>query len=175
MFDLYLKGEIVNNNLNIQKEGLSVFLFVGVNGVGKTTLMKEIFKNNNECIEIADNIEIAYLSQMQGEILKEANPQLKENYNEYINLIIEHNKKMEDAFGERKDESRKFKEMLRPIVAGLLMLSLVPPLTVTAKNGVLAMAMLIVGILLIRTCRFFKNYPPVLLVIYGIIGAVIFS
>lgn len=73
------------------------------------------------------------------------------------------------------EKSRKFKEMLRPIVAGLLMLSLVPPLTVTAKNGVLAMAMLIVGILLIRTCRFFKNYPPVLLVIYGIIGAVIFS
>lgn len=44
------------------------------------------------------------------EILKEANPQLKENYNKYINIINEHNKKMEDAFGERKDESRKFKE-----------------------------------------------------------------
>ena len=28
MFDLYLKGEIVNNNLNIQKDGLSVFLFL---------------------------------------------------------------------------------------------------------------------------------------------------
>lgn len=42
MFDLYLKGEIVNNNLNIQKEGLSVFLFVGVNGVGKTTTIAKI-------------------------------------------------------------------------------------------------------------------------------------
>ena len=27
----------------------SVLLLIGVNGVGKTTLMKEIFKNNNEC------------------------------------------------------------------------------------------------------------------------------
>ena len=29
MFDLYLKGEIVNSNLNVNKEGLSVYLFVG--------------------------------------------------------------------------------------------------------------------------------------------------
>ena len=73
------------------------------------------------------------------------------------------------------EKSRKFKDMLRPIVGGLLTLSLISPLTVTAKNGVTAMAMLILGILLLRTCKFFKNYPPVLLVIYGIIGAVIFS
>ena len=65
--------------------------------------------------------------------------------------------------------------MLRPIVAGLLTLSLVSPLTVTVKNGVTAIIMLIVGIFLIQTCKFFKKYPPVLLVIYGIIGAVIFS
>ena len=73
------------------------------------------------------------------------------------------------------EKSRKFKDMLRPIVAGLLTLSLISPLTVTAKNGVTAMAMLILGILLIRTCKFFQKYPPVLLVIYGIIGTVIFS
>lgn len=42
MFELYLKGEIVNNNFNVQKNGLSVFLFVGVNGVGKTTTIAKI-------------------------------------------------------------------------------------------------------------------------------------
>ena len=42
MFELYLKGEIVNNNFNIQENGLSVFLFVGVNGVGKTTTIAKI-------------------------------------------------------------------------------------------------------------------------------------
>ena len=73
------------------------------------------------------------------------------------------------------EKSRKFKDMLRPIVAGLLTLSLVSPLTVTVKNGVMTMAMLVIGSLLMRTCKFFKNYPPLLLVIYGIIGAVIFS
>lgn len=42
MFDLYLKQEIVNNNLNFVKNDLSVFLFVGVNGVGKTTSIAKV-------------------------------------------------------------------------------------------------------------------------------------
>lgn len=42
MFDIYLKGEVVNANLRFNKQGLSVFLFVGVNGVGKTTTIAKI-------------------------------------------------------------------------------------------------------------------------------------
>lgn len=42
MFEIYLNGEIVNANLNLNKEGLSVILFVGVNGVGKTTSIAKI-------------------------------------------------------------------------------------------------------------------------------------
>lgn len=42
MFDLYLNNEIVNANLNLNKNGLSVVLFVGVNGVGKTTSIAKI-------------------------------------------------------------------------------------------------------------------------------------
>ena len=42
MFDIYLKGEVVNSNLRFNKNGLSVFLFVGVNGVGKTTTIAKI-------------------------------------------------------------------------------------------------------------------------------------
>lgn len=42
MFDIYLKGEILNSNLKFNKDGLSVFLFVGVNGVGKTTTIAKI-------------------------------------------------------------------------------------------------------------------------------------
>ena len=42
MFEIYLKGEVVNANLNLNKNGLSVVLFVGVNGVGKTTSIAKI-------------------------------------------------------------------------------------------------------------------------------------
>ena len=41
MFEIYLKGEIVNANLNLH-DGLNVILFVGVNGVGKTTSIAKI-------------------------------------------------------------------------------------------------------------------------------------
>ena len=42
MFEIYLKGEVVNANLKLNKDGLSVVLFVGVNGVGKTTSIAKI-------------------------------------------------------------------------------------------------------------------------------------
>ena len=44
MFEIYLNGEIVNANLSLNKNGLSVVLFVGVNGVGKTTSIAKIAK-----------------------------------------------------------------------------------------------------------------------------------
>jgi fused signal recognition particle receptor len=56
MFDIYLKGEVVNSNLRFNKEGLSVFLFVGVNGVGKTTTIAKVankLKNEGKKVLIA--------------------------------------------------------------------------------------------------------------------------
>ncbi len=44
MFEIYLNGEIVNANLKMNKNGLTVVLFVGVNGVGKTTTIAKIAK-----------------------------------------------------------------------------------------------------------------------------------
>jgi fused signal recognition particle receptor len=37
MFELYLKDEIINTNIKYNQDGLTVILFVGVNGTGKTT------------------------------------------------------------------------------------------------------------------------------------------
>lgn len=42
MFELYTNNEIVNANLKLNKDKLSVVLFVGVNGVGKTTSIAKI-------------------------------------------------------------------------------------------------------------------------------------
>lgn len=74
-----------------------------------------------------------------------------------------------------EEKSKKFKELLRPIVAGLLSLSLISPLTATAGNGILAILMLVSGIFLMKSSKFLKAYPPVLLLTYGIIGAILFS
>ena len=56
MFEMYLKGEVVNANLSLNKEGLSVLLFVGVNGVGKTTSIAKIayqLKNEGKKVLLA--------------------------------------------------------------------------------------------------------------------------
>jgi fused signal recognition particle receptor len=42
MYKLYVKDEIVSSNLDIQEDRLNIVLFVGVNGVGKTTTIGKI-------------------------------------------------------------------------------------------------------------------------------------
>ena len=42
LFEIYVGGEFVNTNLQLNKDGLTVILFVGVNGVGKTTSIAKV-------------------------------------------------------------------------------------------------------------------------------------
>ncbi len=44
MFEIYLKGELVQTDLNYDEDEVNVYLFVGVNGVGKTTTIGKIAK-----------------------------------------------------------------------------------------------------------------------------------
>ncbi len=49
MFEMYLKDEIINTNIRYNKDGLTVILFVGVNGTGKTTSIGKLaYKIKNE-------------------------------------------------------------------------------------------------------------------------------
>jgi len=42
MFELYLKGEVINTNIRYNENDLTVILFVGVNGTGKTTTIGKL-------------------------------------------------------------------------------------------------------------------------------------
>ena len=44
MFEIYLKGELVQSDLNYDEGETNVYLFVGVNGVGKTTTIGKMAK-----------------------------------------------------------------------------------------------------------------------------------
>lgn len=46
---------------------------IGPNGTGKTTLLRDIYKNNHSSIHINEGVEVAFLSQLQGEMLNESN------------------------------------------------------------------------------------------------------
>ena len=70
--------EIILENVNFEIKSNDKVAIIGLNGTGKTTLLKDIYKNNNPAIEIDPDIEVAYLSQNQGEILNESNTILEE-------------------------------------------------------------------------------------------------
>ena len=58
-----------------EKEKVAI---VGANGTGKTTLLRDIFRNEKDSITIAPNVEIGFLSQIHGEMLNEANTMYEE-------------------------------------------------------------------------------------------------
>jgi len=51
---------------------------VGPNGTGKTTLLREIYANNNASIRLSEDAKIGFLSQIHGDTLNEANTIFRE-------------------------------------------------------------------------------------------------
>ncbi|QOS79570.1 ABC-F family ATP-binding cassette domain-containing protein [Paenibacillus sp. JNUCC31] len=65
--------ELLLDNVNFEIKSTDKVAIIGPNGTGKTTLLREIFKNNHASIEINPDVKVAYLSQVQGEMLKDSN------------------------------------------------------------------------------------------------------
>lgn len=70
--------DILLENVNFEVKSTDKVAIIGSNGTGKTTLLQEIFKNNHDSIEINKNVEVAYLSQLQGKTLNDSNTILEE-------------------------------------------------------------------------------------------------
>ena len=65
--------ELLLENVNFEIGATDKVAIIGPNGTGKTTLLREIFTNNHESIEINAAAKVAYLSQLHGETLKDSN------------------------------------------------------------------------------------------------------
>ena len=70
--------DMLLENVNFEIKSTDKVAIIGPNGAGKTTLLREIFKNNHDSIEINEDVEVAYLSQLQGKTLNESNTILEE-------------------------------------------------------------------------------------------------
>lgn len=70
--------ELLLDKVNFEIKSTDKVAIIGANGTGKTTLLREIFKNNHNSIEINADAKVAYLSQLQGEMLQDSNTILEE-------------------------------------------------------------------------------------------------
>lgn len=65
--------ETILDHVNFEIGTTEKVALIGPNGTGKTTLLRDIYKNQNPAIELGEGIEVAFLSQLQGEMLTESN------------------------------------------------------------------------------------------------------
>lgn len=70
--------DVLLENVNFEIRSTEKVAIIGSNGTGKTTLLKDIFANNHDSIEICSGIKISYLSQFPGDVLNESNTILQE-------------------------------------------------------------------------------------------------
>lgn len=70
--------ELLLEHVNFEIAPMEKVAIVGPNGTGKTTMLRDIYKGENDAIMLADGIEMAFLSQMQGEMLNEEHTVLQE-------------------------------------------------------------------------------------------------
>lgn len=72
--------DVILQDVNFEIKSTDKVALIGGNGTGKTTLLREIYQNNHASITIGEGVEVAFLSQFQGEMLNEANSIFDELY-----------------------------------------------------------------------------------------------
>lgn len=64
--------ELLLEHVDFELQSKDKVAIVGPNGAGKTTLLRDIYRKDSDSIEIRDDVQMAFLSQFQGETLEEA-------------------------------------------------------------------------------------------------------
>ena len=95
--------DLLLENVNFEIKSNDKVALIGPNGTGKTTLLHDILNNDHTSIQLADNIKVAYLSQLNSEILNESNTILDEfldagfkTYHEATSYLLNYGFKEED-------------------------------------------------------------------------------
>jgi ATP-binding cassette subfamily F protein 3 len=81
--------DVLFEHVNLEIKSNEKVALIGANGTGKTTLLRDIYKNNHESIHISEDSKVAYLSQLHDEILNESNTILEEFLDAGLNTNYE--------------------------------------------------------------------------------------
>ena len=98
-------NEVLFENVNFEVKASDKVAIVGSNGTGKTTLMNDIFSNHNtnDSIEVNDQVEMSYLSQLQHKTLNDSNT-IRE---EFIELGFKNNDEIMEHISKYGFEDRE--------------------------------------------------------------------
>ena len=88
--------ELLLENVSFELHEGEKVAIVGPNGTGKTTLLREIYRNQNPAITLSEDARIGFLSQIHGETLNEENTV----YQEFDELGFVNEKQVEEYLRE---------------------------------------------------------------------------
>jgi ATP-binding cassette subfamily F protein 3 len=81
--------DVLLENVSFEIKSTDKVAIIGPNGTGKTTLLKDIFANNHDSIEVGSRVKMSYLSQFPGDVLNESNTILQEFFDMGFNTCDE--------------------------------------------------------------------------------------
>ena len=81
--------ELLLEKVSFEMKATDKVALIGPNGTGKTTLLREIYQNKSDAIQISDDVHVAYLSQLQGEVLDVSNTIMEEFFEAGFNTYDE--------------------------------------------------------------------------------------
>ena len=70
--------DVLLENVSFEINSTDKVAIIGANGTGKTTLLRELYKNNQASIQFNEKMDLAFLSQNQSDVLNESNTILDE-------------------------------------------------------------------------------------------------
>lgn len=84
--------DLLLDHVNFEIGAKDKVALIGPNGTGKTTLLHDIYKKEKEAIQIRENTEVGFVSQIQGETLNENNTLL----DEFLDMGFATNQEVQD-------------------------------------------------------------------------------
>lgn len=106
--------ELLLEHVNFELKSKEKVALIGPNGTGKTTLLREIYQKNHPGIEIHEGAEVAYLSQVQGEMLNESNTILRE----FLDCGFDRNQDVFDYLSEYGFEEERMEQKIGLLSGG---------------------------------------------------------
>ena len=103
--------ELLLEDVNFEIKATDKVALIGPNGTGKTTLLREIFENKNDSIKINEDLQVAYLSQVQGEMLTETNTVLEEFFEVGFNTSDSIKEYLSDYGFDEEDMNQKIQSL----------------------------------------------------------------